>query len=160
VSYTQPWDRASALGDSFRVRALNENGYSGYTNEAPLEQRPLSPPAGLRQIVSAVELHWNLLPFRADGEDAVNRGKVFTGGDCRVEAVELEALNEAGSVVSRVGNGVEATVGTRFPRWGVQIVGDGAGTSSAEVTVRWWCDVGAVCRYRVRYTVRGSGCTL
>jgi hypothetical protein len=160
VSHTWSWDRAPALGGSFRLRAVNENGYSDYSNEATLEQRVVSQPAALRQMVSAVERHWNRFPLRARGEDAVNGGKVLTGGDSRVEAVELEALDAAGAVVSRVSGSVEATVGAHFPRWGVRIVGDGVGTSSAEVRVRWWCDIGAVCRYRVRYTVRGSGCVL
>jgi hypothetical protein len=160
VRHTQPWDRAPALGGAFRVRALNENGYSEYSEEAPLEIRPVAPPAALRQIVSPVDRHWNRSPRRVRGEDAVNRDKAFSGGDCRIEAVELEALDAAGAILSRVGADVEATVGARFPRWGVRIVSDHAGTSGAEVTVRWWCDAGAVCRYRVRYTVSGSGCVL
>lgn len=160
VRRTLSWDRSPALGGVFRVRAVNENGYSGYSNEASLEVRSSPQPAELREMVSAVERHWNRLPLRARGEDAVNEGKVFTGGGCRVEAVELEALDARGGVVSRVSTDIEVTVGAHFPRWGVRIVADGAGTSSAEVTVRWWCDIGAVCRYRVRYMVRGSGCAL
>lgn len=95
-----------------------------------------------------------------DGQDTLNAGVQINGTGCVVDQVWLDLLSTDNTVLESKLRGQTASVNEVYGTWGATIETDGTETTNAEAVVNWWFEMGTSCRYRLRYYLRGAGCTM
>lgn len=108
------------------------------------------------EVVSDAKVHWSFF-LGGKGDEVVNGGKVVSGAGCVVTDVILELLDSSYNVQStnHMG-GPDATFGST----GARITSQSLNSNNLDVGVHWWFDVGSAVRYRIRYIITGTGCSI